>query len=436
MTTATEEQKLLREVAANPDNDAPRLVMADWYEEQGDRRGEFIRTQCEMEHLRWDDAQYIQLETTADDLIAKHRAKWVKQLPKLPGVTWGNYQSAMSQQLWDDGRMYFRRGFGELLAIKDLKSFQNNLDALRDYGIASFPDFVNAHPKCFELLGELDFVRGVAFYQTDMDFGVIDRLKSRDKLQSLVLVECSLGAEGLRQLTRLSLPGLRSLDLHFNSLGDSLDLLAAWPATEQLNWLNIGLNDLGGSRRNGNATDHIGDFASQTSLANLSALDLWGNELQAEHIAVFAKFATMNRLTQLSLSRNSIQDDGVSALLQAKFRSLRMLNLSNNKITDQAVQAIAASPEMASLKRLNLSGNSGITDKSMFAIADSQHLAGLTHLNLPRTDFGEAGVKALIDSDSLSSVRYLNIGDNELKPATLKALQKRYPRAVVRKPYH
>jgi hypothetical protein len=59
----------------------------------------------------------------------------------------------------------------------------------------------------------------------------------------------------------------------------------------------------------------------------------------------------------------------------------------------------------------------------------------LTHLNLARTGIGEAGAKALIDSETLVSMRHLNIGSAELSAPTLKALQKRYPRAVVKNPY-
>ena len=61
--------------------------------------------------------------------------------------------------------------------------------------------------------------------------------------------------------------------------------------------------------------------------------------------------------------------------------------------------------------------------------------ANLTHLDLWGTKFGESGAAALIESSGLESIRYLNIGDTKLKPATVKALQKRYPRAIAKKRY-
>lgn len=48
----TDESAFLATIIANPDDDAPRLVYADWMEERGDEdgvaRAEFIRVQCEL----------------------------------------------------------------------------------------------------------------------------------------------------------------------------------------------------------------------------------------------------------------------------------------------------------------------------------------------------------------------------------------------------
>src|SRR5206468_3722921 len=38
----------LRAICERPDEDGPRLVYADWLEERGDPRGEFIRVQCRL----------------------------------------------------------------------------------------------------------------------------------------------------------------------------------------------------------------------------------------------------------------------------------------------------------------------------------------------------------------------------------------------------
>src|SRR5687768_3332195 len=45
----TEDEAALYEaVLANPADDAPRLVYADWLDERGDRRGEYLRVDLEV----------------------------------------------------------------------------------------------------------------------------------------------------------------------------------------------------------------------------------------------------------------------------------------------------------------------------------------------------------------------------------------------------
>jgi uncharacterized protein (TIGR02996 family) len=41
-------EPFLKAILADPLNDGPRLVYADWLDERGDPRGEFIRVQCEL----------------------------------------------------------------------------------------------------------------------------------------------------------------------------------------------------------------------------------------------------------------------------------------------------------------------------------------------------------------------------------------------------
>lgn len=47
-----EEQPFLDEIRANPDDDAARLVYADWLEERGDVRAEYLRVEVEYQDAR------------------------------------------------------------------------------------------------------------------------------------------------------------------------------------------------------------------------------------------------------------------------------------------------------------------------------------------------------------------------------------------------
>ena len=58
----TTEADLMRVVLAAPDDDGPRLVLADWLNERGDVRGEFIQMQCAAAHMKFGDPRLKPLQ--------------------------------------------------------------------------------------------------------------------------------------------------------------------------------------------------------------------------------------------------------------------------------------------------------------------------------------------------------------------------------------
>ncbi len=63
-----QEHQLLQRVLADLDSDQPRLVMADWYEQQGCPRGEFIRVQCALAQFASGDPHSRQLLIRQEEL--------------------------------------------------------------------------------------------------------------------------------------------------------------------------------------------------------------------------------------------------------------------------------------------------------------------------------------------------------------------------------
>lgn len=94
-----ENPDLLAGIYEQPDDDAPRLVYADWLEEHGElERAEVIRLQCMMARQE----PYSEKEDDrAFDLVEINRAAWTAHLPQADGATWE-----------------FHRGFPEELAIE------------------------------------------------------------------------------------------------------------------------------------------------------------------------------------------------------------------------------------------------------------------------------------------------------------------------------
>ena len=55
----TDRDALLRAICDNPEDDAPRLIYADWLDEHGDpRQAEFIREHIALAHVPWSDLNW------------------------------------------------------------------------------------------------------------------------------------------------------------------------------------------------------------------------------------------------------------------------------------------------------------------------------------------------------------------------------------------
>src|SRR4051794_586533 len=85
----TDEQSALwAAIRANPDDDTPRLVYADWLQEHGDEdRAELIRVQCELARLPGDRRvgrkRRPVLVAREAELLAAYRSVWPGELRRV-----------------------------------------------------------------------------------------------------------------------------------------------------------------------------------------------------------------------------------------------------------------------------------------------------------------------------------------------------------------
>lgn len=122
----TQRDALLRAVCENPDDDLPRLVFADWCEENGEpERAEFIRLMCRIPELcraidRGAGEKAVKelnpLDRRAWKLWEKHGRAWFAELPKLTGIT------------WPDGR--WPRGFAPSVTATSVGTFLKAADTI------------------------------------------------------------------------------------------------------------------------------------------------------------------------------------------------------------------------------------------------------------------------------------------------------------------
>ena len=113
----TEREALLRAVCENPDDDTPRLVFADWLDENGEpERAEFIRLQCGFQSMfsgydistKERPAKFHRMHR----LQEQHGTKWRRELP-----TFGRPGDVVWQR-------FFYRGFVARLDVSDLPVLQ------------------------------------------------------------------------------------------------------------------------------------------------------------------------------------------------------------------------------------------------------------------------------------------------------------------------
>src|SRR5262245_53427650 len=79
----TPHDAFLQDILDDPDDDAVRLIFADWLTEQDDPRGEFIRVQCELAGLSPGEPRWPGLDQRQRDLLLAHQEEWAGPLPGL-----------------------------------------------------------------------------------------------------------------------------------------------------------------------------------------------------------------------------------------------------------------------------------------------------------------------------------------------------------------
>jgi uncharacterized protein (TIGR02996 family) len=377
---SAEELAFLAGIRDQPDDDGPRLIFADWLDERGDPRGEFIRLQCALACLPDDDPRFEALHMRATDLLDLHKAAWTE---KLQGLASG---------------FEFRRGLLDSVAV-DAQTFLERGQDLFRLGPIRRVRFEDAG-KCFPAL---------------MESPLLSRIRELD------LINCSLGNGGpvliarARQLARLEV-----LDLGFNDITDQ-GLRTLADISHLVNLRELSLND---NRQIG--TPGVRALADSPHFAQLRRLDLSGNGLSETALKVLINGESLKQLDSLALEGNNIGDGGVEALARSDLlrRILARspaLNLGRNNIGPLGAQALAESPLLEAVETLNLDINA-IGDAGLRSLAQSPYLVRLLQLNVSENRIGDAGVLALARSDRPRTLTFIDLTRNFVTSDSIRAL--------------
>lgn len=342
----------LSDICANPEDDAPRLVFADWLAENGEEeRGSFIRLQVQAAALPDDDPRRLVMEEQAEELENRHGKAWTAELPELPGVTWGR----------------FHRGFVASAGVKSAKALAEQGEAMhaaapvRELRVWTVGRKQAKALAACPALSRLDSLSIRCNEIGPQAVETILRSPHLGPLRSLSLAKTALFAEGAEMLVRMeSLRSLRHLDVSSNGLdGYDIDRILGSPHLAGLESLETAYNRLdeglaallgpdGSWRfpRMSLNSAHLGDAGASwlattlTGASVLTELDLGYNDLTGEGVGLLAEALHLRNLRRLDISCNPLGDAGAAAL--ARFPSLTDLRAWVGEIGDAGAKTLAS----------------------------------------------------------------------------------------------
>jgi uncharacterized protein (TIGR02996 family) len=331
---------LLAEILAHPDDDAPRLVYADWLDDHGgdaeQARAEFIRAQCEAAGNPG-PARRRELEQRETALLKEHGAAWRTEVPA-----------------WARKDAEFRRGFIAGVSAT-LRAFLDGLGALHRHA-----------PVQRATLGNVD----------DPLLAALSQRVGLALLRAIRLEYGNYSAAGVRALTHSPhAVGLAELDATLEQGGPGVAAaLVASPHLGRLERLTLrgGPLDAEGARQ-----------LARGGLPALRRLGLFGTKIGNAGARALAEAPHLAALTHLDLWANEVGEEGAIALAESPhLRNLRVLHLGLNwHITDAGIAALAAAPALAGLESLDLC-HAALGPAGARALVASPHLGRLTYLRL------------------------------------------------------
>lgn len=386
-----ENHELLSAILADPDDDRPRLVYADWLEQHGQLdRARLIRVQIELARLPDNAEAATALQIEEEQL----EAACEKTLPQLEGIEWGSFQRGLVRSVYPATPAAFHHHASSIAAVGSVSRVR--FDKPDGFAVlAETP--VLAQLTDLAVFDEDQFRgrNGDPNHRINDDLQAVLASPHCPCLRSLELSCCQLGPRGVKALADCPrLESLIHLDVSDNYIGDEgLAALAASPYLSALRTLQIDLNDLGpaGVEALANSAslgrleelvlgDGIGPGAG-LALGRSPYRTLLGesrvrDEIGAAGVAALAQAPHLAGLTDLDL-RCDIGPEGARALAASPYlRQLRNLSLLGCWIGDEGAEALARSPILANVEYLTLSHND-LTDQGALALAASPYLACL-----------------------------------------------------------
>jgi uncharacterized protein (TIGR02996 family) len=436
-----QDRAFLDAIAANPADDAPRLIYADWLDEQGQtHRAEFIRLQVRLARLDEHDPDRLAPEQRADDLLLDHGDEWRAALPAWAKEEPHLFRRGFLDRISVTVSAFLKRGRG-LLAVAPVGELYLRGASGKVASLAASP--LLARVWGLDLSGERLSGDDLAALTASPHLGGLTSLALRgDFLQH---------ASALTRWPQTA--RLRRLDVHSYGNPQEITDAVVKARLDALEWLDLFGHDAGPAQLRALAEGapslaHLqlilrpGVARELGRLAALRSLHLFTGDHPAE-VPALAESPLLGRLESLQWPGMAVGPELVRAVL-SRLGPVRWLNLSGSPrghpagvvasvplpslvrlslsqcVADAGeVERLAAAPHLGGLRWLEMGGNS-LGDRGAAALAAGR--MSLERLELGSCGIGPAGAAALAASPAVAGLRHLSLRNNRLGPEGVRAL--------------
>jgi uncharacterized protein (TIGR02996 family) len=291
-----EEAELLAAIEAAPDDDGPRLVLADWLQQRGDPWGEMIVLSCALAQRHDNDDETNAMFERFDEL---------------------------RKTRFPDPRLSctFERGF-----CTKLESSELALATGSEFALVRDAALERATAASLRALADWPQLARITTLRMEAEHD--DAGLGRD------VPPIVAGAHALRTLELMRMDVLRP----------ELEVMFALPHAGELRSLSIMANE------------PLSDALAGVAWPALAELDLGACSLHGPDIADLLEGDALLDLERLELSYNPIDDRGANAIAMRPFTRLERLELQGTDVAAGGVEALARSDYLRGLRRFAIGG--------------------------------------------------------------------------------
>ncbi len=410
-----EHEALRASVCEYPDEDAPRLIYADYLEDRGDpARAAFIRAQVELAqalpweprvvHSRWHQPEQLSGRLFRDELPSTHANT----------IAWAEEP--------------FRRGFGWALEVRSVGLWTDFAEPLFRHEPIGKIDFWGGLLDDWRTLAASPVVkhfRDLAFHSNPIEplwalrdqptvTGIRDLRFYRASGAGMPVVIEELFQSLLGQ-------NLRGLHFHtgYESLWELIDAINTAGPLERLSFSNMGITG-----------DYLRQLLEGSPVAHLEQLVLRNERTGSDGLRVLAAHAPVG-LADLTLVNVGIHPEGLERWAGSdRITHLQRLDLSRNALSPRAMKILASSWSLRNLRSLHLC-ECHVGDKGVRHLTQAAFWPNLVELDLRQNNLSAAGLRHLLDAPPPPALTALILDGEWIGSDNRRLLTRKYGPAVV-----